>query len=343
MIEIDGTYGEGGGQILRTTLSLSMITGTPVRMRRIRARRPQPGLRPQHLKCVEAAAAVSRARVEGARLGAQTLSFVPRAVVPGSYRFDIGTAGAACLVLQMLAPALARAGAASSVTVSGGTHVPWSPCFHFLAYHWAECLRGLGWALDFRLERTGFYPKGGGRIRMQVTPSPRLRPLDLIGRGALRRIRGLSVVANLDRAVAERQRQRALSRLAPLQVPVGIRVETVAAYGKGSYLVLFAQFDRARFCVCALGARGKAAEKVADEAVDAVQAFVDSGAAVDARLADQLLLPLALTAGESRFTTEAVTPHLLTNSFVIRQFLDVDIRIAGETGRPGRVTVRPRP
>ncbi len=214
MIEIDGSQGEGGGQILRSALSLSLLTGQAFRLVNIRARPSRPGLMPQHLKAVQAAAEIGQARVTGAETHSMSLKFEPGCVRPGQYLFDIGTAGAASLVLQTVYLPLAFATAPSAVTVKGGTHVPFSPCYHYLDRQWRWFLEKAGLPLSLRMERAGFYPPDGGIIRTSIPPVGKLMPLTVTRRGALRRIFGVSAVANLPASVAERQRDEALRRLA---------------------------------------------------------------------------------------------------------------------------------
>ena len=192
MLEIDAAMGEGGGQILRSALSLSLVTRRAIRLTRIRARRPRPGLQAQHLKAVEAAAAVSAARVEGAQPGSQTLEFTPGEVRGRALEIDIGTAGSTLLVLQTVFVPLALARHASTLTISGGTHNPWSPPFHYVAWQWLPWLERIGYRASLALERAGFSPAGGGRIRAEIHPAARLEPLRLVERGALARIRGVS-------------------------------------------------------------------------------------------------------------------------------------------------------
>ncbi|GAB4255535.1 MAG: RNA 3'-terminal phosphate cyclase [Deferrisomatales bacterium] len=341
MIAIDGAAGEGGGQILRTALTLSLVTGQPFRIDRIRAGRPRPGLAPQHLQAVRAAAAVGEARVEGARKGSTSLAFTPGRVRSGTFRFDIGTAGAASLVLQTVALPLAWVGAPSRVAITGGTHVPWSPCFEYLDLQWRPFLEGMGVEVQLALERAGFYPRGGGRLQALLGPARLpLRPLDLAEPGRLLGIGGVSAVGRLPRSIAERQRRRALDRLARWRVPVEVEVAEVPAPSPGTYLVLVGRFERSRACVSALGARGKPAERVADEAVEELEEVLGSGAPVDAHAGDQLLLPLALARGSSVMRVPRVTGHLVTNAWVIRQFVPQSrVEIEGEEGRPGRVRV----
>lgn len=339
MIEINGSFGEGGGQILRTALTLSVISGQPFSLKSIRSSRPQPGLKPQHIKAIEAAAAISHAHFNPVSPGEQELRFEPRQLTAGDYRFDIGTAGATGLVLQTILLPLTLTNKPSNVIVTGGTHVPWSPCFHYLAWHWCYFLDQIGFSIDLEMKQAGFYPPGGGEIRATVNPHQSLQPLSLTERGKLIQIRGLSTVAKLPRSIAERQQSRALHRLSGYEEPVTIDIETVNALSAGTYLILVAEFEHSQYCVAALGARGKRAETVADEAIDDFEQFLATGAAIDAHLADQLLIPLAMVPGISRLRTAAVTTHLQTNAEVIRQFLPVTIDIDGGPGKPGDVTI----
>jgi len=345
MVEIDGAIGEGGGQVLRSALTLSILTRQPMRIVNIRLRRSQPGLMPQHLKAVDAAAAVSKAHVEGAHRGSTSLLFDPGEIRSGRYRFDIGTAGSTSLVLQTIFLPLSRASSASSVIITGGTHVPWAPCHHFLVWHWLEIMNEIGFSADIGLDQAGFYPQGGGRVNATMRPASRIHPLRMVERGKLTRIRGLSAVANLNTDIAERQKRRALLRLQPQFPNVRIKIEQLPSKYKGTVLLLMAEYESnngyAQCCFYSLGQLGKPAERVADEAVDAFLNFDSTGAAVDQYLADQLLLPLAFASGDSELLTSGITSHLLTNAEIIRAFLPSRIEIIGEAGQPGTVRIAP--
>jgi RNA 3'-phosphate cyclase len=339
MIEIDGSQGEGGGQVLRTALTLAAITATPVRLFNVRAQRSKPGLKPQHLKAVEAVAAITGARVEGGKLGSQTLRFEPQSVAPGHYRFDIGTAGSVSLVLQTILLPLSFARRDSHVVITGGTHVPWSPCYHYLAWHWLHYLKQSGFRAELALDRAGFYPPGGGRISAAIAPAAALAPLTLARRGALKRIRGLAAVSNLDIGIAERMRHRAIQQLRGSDVACDIATQTLDAVSPGAFLLLLAEFEHTQACYYALGAPGKPAELVADEAVEQLQEFLATDGAIDEYLADQLVLPLSFAPGVSELRTSRVTQHLVTNAEIIKRFLPVSIEISGGIGRPGQVRI----
>src|SRR5262245_30877359 len=213
MLTIDGSRGEGGGQIFRTSLALSLVSGTPFRIERIRAGREKPGLMRQHLTALEAAATVGEAEVEGAGIGAQSIVFRPRRVRPGAYRFAVGTAGSAGLVLQTILLPLLTAAGPSTLTLEGGTHNPHAPPFDFLAQAFLPLVRRMGGGVEACLERAGFYPAGGGRITVEVTPPPALTPLQLTARGATRRRRARALLSRLPRQIGARELAVVRSRL----------------------------------------------------------------------------------------------------------------------------------
>ncbi len=346
IIEIDGSFGEGGGQILRTALTLSMIRGTPFVIHRIRAQRKNPGLRAQHLSAVEAARSICQAEVEGATPGSTTLSFSPGRIRSGRYTFKIGTAGATALVLQTVYLPLARASTASTVQLHGGTHVPWSPCFHYLAFQWAPVLEQLGFSIQLQLLKAGFYPQGGGHISATIRPASRLHPLYVEARGALLEITGLSAVANLPLEIAKRMKRQALLRLSEelssREIQPKISTLELPSFNKGAFILLMAKFEQGAACYFSLGELGKPSEKVADEAVDRLLNFFDTPATLDEYLADQLLLPLSLAQNTSQFITPRLTDHLTTNAAVIQKFLEVEMIIEGEQGQPALVRIIPK-
>jgi RNA 3'-terminal phosphate cyclase (ATP) len=340
LLELDGSFGEGGGQILRTSLSLALLTGRGFHLRHVRARRTKPGLQPQHLMSVRAAATIGRAELRGASLGSTDLVFVPGAVVPGNYPFAIGTAGATGLVLHTVYLPLAyRSEQPSHVTLTGGTHVQTSPCYDFLNVTWRPYMALLGLHVSLTLRRPGFYPRGGGVVEAHIQPCPHLRGLQLHGHDAVQRVTGVSAVAGLPEHIAGRQARRAVQRLRQRGLRVDIQEETWDG-GPGSVLTLVPDTRPVPTLFFGLGARGKPAEKVADEAVAQVFAYLDAGAgAVDAHSADQLVLPLAVAEGPSSYRTAEVTSHLLTNIAVVRHFVERDITCEGDEGGPGTVSI----
>ncbi|MBX9431897.1 RNA 3'-terminal phosphate cyclase [Ralstonia pseudosolanacearum] len=326
-IELDGAQGEGGGQILRTALTLSMLTGTPFRIERIRAGRSKPGLMRQHLTAVQAAAEVSGATVEGAEAGSQALAFAPGPIHGGDYRFAIGTAGSCTLVLQTVLPALWFADAPSTVAVSGGTHNRAAPPVDFLIRAWQPLLARMGVTQTLALKRHGFYPAGGGEVLATVTPcAGRLGALHLTERGALRELSGQGIVANVRPGVARRELEALAARVPGV---VGSVRELSPAEGPGNALVLDAVHEHVTEVFTGFGERGVPAEQVAHGVASAALRYLHSTAAVDEYLADQLVLPMAL-AGAGCFTAVTTSPHLTTNIAVIEKFLPVEITVQAE-------------
>jgi RNA 3'-terminal phosphate cyclase (ATP) len=340
MLELDGSFGEGGGQILRTSLALSLLTGRSFHLFNLRAGRSKPGLQPQHLMSVRAAAAIGQAQLRGANLGSTDLVFEPGPVHGGNYHFPIGTAGAIGLVLHTVyLPLTLRADQPSRLSLEGGTHVPASPCFHFLDVTWRAYLEQFGFRIRMEMRRPGFYPRGGGLVEVQVQPCQQIRGLELLEGTPPKTAKGFSAVAGLPAEIARRQARRATQRLKETALRVDIREETWAG-GPGTVLAVQLDTQPAPTLFFGLGARGKRAERVADEAVDQVLAFLAaSPAAVDPHSADQIVLPQAFADGPSAFTVTEVTSHLLTNIAVIRRFLDREIVCDGEAGKPGMVRV----
>ena len=334
MLKIDGSHGEGGGQILRTALALAGILRQPVEIHNVRGGRKKPGLRPQHLMAVKGMALITEGKVEGAEPGSMRLYFEPRQVVPGSYSLDVGTAGSTSLVLQTMIPALLFAKRASQVVITGGTHAPWSPCFHYLKEVLAPAFRQMGGALRVEMKRWGWYPKGGGNVIASISPIQELSGVDLTWQGKLQDTYVLSAVSNLSMSIAERQRDQVLKRFRDHDYEVP-RIELLKGPSPGTGTVVFvrATFENGVAGFTSLGKRGKPAEKVADDACSDFFRFVASRAAVDEHLADQLVLYMALAKGRSSLITGRITKHLVTNMWVIEQFLPVRFEVDEEAGR----------
>ena len=339
MIEIDGSYGEGDGQILRTALTLSAIKNKPFEMFNIRAGRKKPGLAAQHLQCVKAMAQICGAEVSGARVGSLTLRFHPGEIEYGDYCLEIGTAGSISLVLQTIFLPLSLANGPSSITIRGGTHVPFSPCFHYLKEQWLYYLKKIGFDAKIEMVRAGFYPKGGGEINVSIKHVENINPLTLMERGRLLRLRGISAVGNLDLSIAERQKKQVLKRLSEINIIPEIDVVAMPAFARGTLLLLVCEFENSQSCYFSLGAIGKRAEKVANEACEGLEHFLETKGVVDEHLADQVILPLSLAGKTSRFLTPEITQHLLTNAEIIRLFSNTKIDINGNIGGEGEVVM----
>ena len=337
MIAIDGSEGEGGGQILRTSLALSLVTGQPFRMERIRARRQKPGLLRQHLTAVEAARTVGCAEVIGATLSSQVLEFRPGPVTPGNYRFAVGTAGSATLVLQTVLPSLLTASGPSTLTLEGGTHNPLAPSFDFLAKCFMPLIHRMGPTVELELKRPGFFPAGGGQFHARVQPATKLFPIDLFERGSIRSRHARIWTSKLPEHVAERE-------LAVVREELKWRADECSVenvphpMGPGNAVVLEIEAEHVTAVFTGFGERGRPAEEVAKAAVEAAKAWLEANVPVDEHLADQLLLPMALAGGGS-FRTTKPSLHTTTNAEIIRRFLPVPIRIDPESDLVWRATV----
>lgn len=320
MLKIDGSFGEGGGQILRSSLALSMCLGRPFCITNIRARRERPGLQAQHLAAVNAATSISQAHVEGAQKGSQQLIFKPRKVMAGSYHFVIGTAGSTSLVLQTVLPALMLADKESTLLLEGGTHNPFAPPFDFLSAVFLPLLNRMGPAVTAILERPGFAPEGGGRVRVHIKPVARLQILELPERGAIVQQRAEVLLAHLPEHIANRELAVIRDALSYPESKLSFRVDNTAS-GAGNAVSVIVESAFVTECFTAFGRRRLPAERVAESVVREVQRYLQAGVPVGRYLADQLLLPLA---GGGMFVTLQPSRHVMTNMAVVREFLQVE-------------------
>jgi RNA 3'-terminal phosphate cyclase (ATP) len=337
MIVIDGSQGEGGGQIIRSALALSLVTGSAFRVENIRARREKPGLLRQHLTAVNAAGTIGDAAMEGAQLGSMSLTFVPKRVRAGNYRFAIGTAGSTTLVLQTILLPLAMASETSEIEIEGGTHNPHAPPYDFMELAYIPLLRRMGVEMELELVRPGFYPAGGGEIRVRITPTQRLAPLEIKSRGELVTRCVRAVVANLPYTIAQREVQTAAEDLGWPEDCLQAHTLT-GSVGPGNAVSVVVGSENVTDVFTAFGARGVQAEHVAHKAATQAKRYIDSGAAVGEHLADQLLLPLTL-AGKGSFTTTPLSGHSTTGIDVMRRFIDVPIDVESVSKEVVRVTV----
>ncbi len=342
MLVIDGRQGEGGGQILRLSLSLAALTGRSFHLQHIRGGRSRPGLRPQHLTAVRAVATLCQAEVEGARLGSGSLVFQPgRAPQAGDYVFDVrdaaegGSAGSVTLIAQAILWPLLFAAGPSSVTLRGGTHVPYSPPYHYLAEVVRPAFKRFGASFSLALAAWGWYPAGGGEMLLRTEPAGRLAAVSFAPQ-PVETVAGLAAVTNLPAHIPQRMVNRAVNLLR--QVGLAARIQPARERGSGPGAGLFLWLPQAGFS--SLGRKGLPADHVAEAAVADLQAFMDNQAAVDRHLADQLLLPMSLASGTSSLTTSHLTQHTLTACALLRQWLDIAVVVDGPAGGPGRVTVQ---
>jgi len=328
MIRIDGSTGEGGGQMLRSALSLSLVTGKAFRIENIRAKREKPGLLRQHLTAVLAASEISGAEVDGATLGSKTLTFTPGPVRPGNYHFAIGTAGSGTLVFQTILPALMTASGRSEITIEGGTHNMQAPPLDFLQKAFFPVINRFGPKVEIRLEKYGFYPAGGGRFIATIEPCERLSSIQLLERGEIERRGAVAIVANLPRSIAQRETDT-IVKLLNWDEQLTQVIETRNSVGPGNIVLIELISSNVTEVFCGFGRIGASAESVASEAADAVRSYLLSGAFAGEHLTDQLLLPFAL-AGRGAFKAEKLNLHSRTNMEIIRHFLPVNFMTTEE-------------
>jgi RNA 3'-terminal phosphate cyclase (ATP) len=342
-IRIDGSYGEGGGQILRTALSFASVLKKEIQIHNIRRGRKAPGLQPQHLTCVDACKDIADAEVEGNKLQSLSLKFSPKTIKRGKFLFDVakikGSAGSVSLVLQSILLPLFLAKQSSEVVIKGGTHVPWSPPFTYLQSVFFPTIEKIGCKVKGEIKKWGWYPKGGGEVFFSIDPVEKLLPLDLLEKGRLLKLSGISAVSNLPISIAQRQKDQAYKILKEKKFSLEIELVDAPSIGKGTFLFLVAEFENSLAGFSSLGAIGKRAERVAEEACQEFLKFIQSDAAVEPHLADQLIPYLFLSGGKSAFTVSSVSQHLLTNIWVMKNFLPVRIEVQGKEGEKGEVFI----
>ena len=324
MIKIDGSYGEGGGQILRTSLALSLVTGKAFTINNIRAGRRKSGLMRQHLTAVNAAAEIGKAAIEGNRIGSQAFTFEPERIEPGNYHFAIGSAGSCTLVFQTILPALLTTGKPSEVILEGGTHNPFAPPFDFLEKAFLAVINRMGPRVEAVLEKPGFYPAGGGRFKVSIQPAE-LKRCDLLDRGIIVDKKARAAVANLPVKIANRELKVIREKLEWEQELLEA-VEVENSQGPGNILTIEVESEHITEVFTGFGEKGISAEKVAKRTVKAVREYLTINVPVGRYLADQLLIPMAM-AGGGKFRTLSPTKHTTTNAEIIKQFLDVNIAI----------------
>lgn len=325
MIEIDGSHGEGGGQLLRMAVALATITGQGLRLCNVRARRANPGLAPQHLAAVTAVAALCGAEVEGLQVKSQEIVFHPQALRGGEFQFDVGTAGSVTLVLQAVLPVALACAQPVAMRITGGTDVRDAPPLDYLRHVFLPLLSRMGGRVLLEEARRGYYPRGGGEVRVEVQAGETLKPLVMETRGALRAVGGVAHTANLPAHITARMARAAQQALAPLAPPqiAQLLLAWPQAMGQGGAIVLWALSEGGVLGAAATAQRGVPAERLGDEAGRALRAEIESGATLDVHAADQLLVYAALASGPSRLTARTLSSHARTTMWLIEQFLPV--------------------
>ncbi|MEM2695576.1 MAG: RNA 3'-terminal phosphate cyclase [Thermoproteota archaeon] len=342
-LEIDGSMGEGGGQVLRTAVALSALLKKPVKVFNIRAKRSNPGLRPQHLAAVKAVASLTGARVEGLSVGSSQILFSPGEVKASDIELDVGTAGSISLVLQAMMPVLAFSKREVTLVLKGGTDNPRAPPIDYVREVLAKNLSRMGYFVDISVERRGFYPRGGGIVRFKSKPVERLKPLLITDFPGLKSVKIFVYSSRLPRHVAERIAGSASSQIrSRLKVEPTVEYEVLSGEERNAsldpgcgILIIGTLEDDTVFASSALGERGKPSEKVGGEAASEFIRQVEHRAPADRNLADQLVVYAALADGVSELRTHEVTLHTLTTIRLVELFLPVRFEVYGEVGSPG--------
>ncbi len=343
MIEIDGGWGEGGGQIIRTTIALSALSQKPVRIFNIRAKRSNPGLRPQHLTGVKAVAEIAKAKVSGLNVGSTTITFEPTGLNGGKYRFDVGTAGSITLVLQSIMLAACFAPSKVELEISGGTDVWRAPPVDYISYVVLPNLKLMGYNAEIMLEKRGHYPRGGGLVRAVIIPVKKLRSIRILERGDVKLIEGISHCVRLPAHVAERQARSAESILRKEGYDVDIKIEADQRgphLGPGSGIVLWCRTEMGTVIGAdSLGEKGKPAERVGEEAAFKLLEELKSGAPIDRHMGDMIAPFIAIAEGRSEIKVSKLTSHLLTNIAITEKMLGVKFQVEGEKDETGVIKV----
>jgi RNA 3'-phosphate cyclase len=324
MIEIDGSYGEGGGQIMRTSLALASLLGEDLRICNIRRKRPKPGLAQQHLVSVRAIQEITQAEVEGARLGSTELTYRPERIKSGKYKIDIGTAGSISMVLQTVFSTCLFTGQPIELVILGGTDVKWSPPVDYLRHVFRPLMEKMRVKAEIEVQRRGYYPRGGGIVRAVVHPIKSLRALNLLERGAVAGIKGIAHSSNLPCHIVERMAMAAKSKL---NYPCSIELECGKGFSTGTGIVLWAVGENSLLGSSSLGEIGKRAEKVGEEAAVQLMAELQTNAPLDSHMSDQVIPYLALAEGASRVRVAKVTNHMTTNIYVVEKILGLKFKI----------------
>lgn len=327
-IKLDGTYGEGGGQILRSALTLSMITQKPFEIQNIRGKRAKPGLLRQHLTAVKAALEICNASAKGVNLGSRDLTFTPGRIKSGTYRFSVGSAGSCMLVLQTILPTLIFGKDRSEIILEGGTHNPFAPTFHFLRDVYIPAIRKIGIDIEINLEKYGFYPAGGGRVEVIINPLKKAKRLNLLKRGQIKSVVATSLISNLPQKIGIREVNRAELLLQNI-IDTEKAVKHIDSPGPGNVFLTKVECDNITETFTTFGEKRIKSETVAERCINDTIDYLISDAAIGEHLADQLIIPLAICEGGC-FSTNRVSSHTKTNINTVEKFLNVNINCIKE-------------
>lgn len=327
LLSIDGSYGEGGGQIVRTAVALSVLTNTPIQITNIRANRPIPGLRPQHYTAVSCVQSMCHAKTEGLSVGSSTLTFTPGTITPGSYSFDVGTAGSITLVFQTCLLSALRATAPITIRLKGGTDVRWAPSWDYFAHVFVPLIQKIGIKTDVQLHSRGYYPAGGGEAVLTIHPIEKLRPFQVIGPQTFSEIRGIINIANLPDHISTRMKHAAMKTALKHHLQAFIEVDAVTSTSSGTGIVMWSGTEETILGADALGEKGVSAEKIGENAITQLVQEIASGATVDHHAIDQLLPYFAYAPNGSACLVRELSNHANTHMWLLKQFFDVTFEL----------------
>ena len=329
MLEIDGSYGEGGGQILRTAVALSVLTKKPVEIKNIRANRPNPGIKPQHYIAIQSVKEICNADVEGLEIGSSNLAFTPGDVKGGEYKFDIGTAGSITMVFQACLLSALKTSERITIFVTGGTDVKWSPSWDYFRHVFLPLIQRIGVSVDARLIRRGYYPKGGGEAEFTIEPSKGVKPLQLDERQEYSDVKGIIHLANLPGHVGTRMKHASIKSLIKHGLKASIEMEEATSLSTGTGITLWVESKDVVLGSTVLGEKGVSAEKIGEDAAQNLLCEIDAGATVDVYAFDQILpyMALARDKGSSSCIVHEVSSHARTNMWLVNQFFDIDFKL----------------
>ena len=328
MLSIDGSYGEGGGQIIRTAVALSVLTDTPITITNIRANRPVPGLRPQHFTAVCCLQAMCQAKIEGLSVGSSTLTFTPRAIIPGSYSFDVGTAGSITLVFQTCLLSALRSTAPITIRLKGGTDVRWAPSWDYFTRVFLPLICKMGITTEVHLQSRGYYPAGGGDATMTITPAEKLRPFQVVDSQSFSEMHGIINIANLPDHIATRMKHAAMKTALRHHLQAFLQVEATSSASSGTGIVVWSETEETVLGANVLGEKGVSAESVGESAAAQLCNEIMSGATVDRYAIDQLLPYLVYAPKGSACLVRELSNHANTHMWLLKQFFPVTFELA---------------
>ena len=330
MLNIDGSYGEGGGQILRNAVALSVLTNTPVEIKNIRNNRPNPGIKPQHYIAIKSIQTLCNAETNGLEVGSSNLKFSPGKIKGGNYKFDIGTAGSIPLVFQACILSSLNIKEPVSISVTGGTDVKWAPSIDYFRYVFLPLLQKMGLSVETQLIKRGYYPKGGGESEITIKPVSDLKPLKLNDEQIFEKVDGIINISNLPEHISIRMKRYAIKTLLKKNLSASINIDKVDSLSQGTGITLWTKSKKTILGSTFLGERGVSSEIIGETVANELIREIDAGSTVDLHAFDQLLpyMAIARSKGISSCIVSNISSHAQTNMWLLKQFFDVDFKLS---------------